>query len=84
MTASGGCDLCGLPTPAEPVTAPDVDGRFCCRGCLEVSRAVGTVDDVSAAAVRDRARGEADARGDTDDRTDHLDDPADDRSSGPT
>ena len=32
------CSLCGLPTPAPPVTAPTVDGHFCCRGCLEVSR----------------------------------------------
>ena len=35
-----GCDLCGLPTPS-PVTATGVDGVFCCRGCLEVHRALG-------------------------------------------
>jgi Cu2+-exporting ATPase len=37
-----GCTLCGLPTPDPPVTGDDVDGEFCCRGCLEVSR---TLDD---------------------------------------
>ncbi|WP_254530253.1 hypothetical protein [Natrinema gelatinilyticum] len=31
------CSLCSLPTPEEPVTADDVEGRFCCRGCSEVS-----------------------------------------------
>jgi len=52
------CSLCGLPTPAQPISAGDVDGTFCCRGCLEVSRAVDDVDDVAADAVRSRARSE--------------------------
>ena len=39
MTA---CTLCEL--PAENVTADDVDGVFCCRGCLEVYRALGDVE----------------------------------------
>jgi len=43
------CTLCGLPTPDPPVTGDDVDGPFCCRGCLEVYRAVGDVDPVTAA-----------------------------------
>ncbi|RYJ08597.1 cation-translocating P-type ATPase [Halogeometricum borinquense] len=38
---SDACSLCELPTPAEPFTADDVDGAYCCRGCLEVSRALG-------------------------------------------
>ncbi|ELZ91638.1 putative cation-transporting ATPase [Haloferax mucosum ATCC BAA-1512] len=42
-----GCTLCGLPTPNPPVTADDdVEGEFCCRGCLEISRVLG--DAVSA------------------------------------
>ncbi|SFC65645.1 Cu2+-exporting ATPase [Halobiforma haloterrestris] len=41
---STGCDLCDLPTPEPPITAPDVDGRFCCRGCLEVSRTLSNSD----------------------------------------
>ncbi|WP_265110055.1 heavy metal translocating P-type ATPase [Halosolutus halophilus] len=50
----GTCTLCSFPTPAEPHTAPDVDGTFCCQGCLEVHRTLDEVDDVSADAVRDR------------------------------
>ncbi|QLD86106.1 cation-translocating P-type ATPase [Natronomonas halophila] len=41
------CRLCDLPTPDPPVTADDVDGAFCCRGCLEVQRRLG--DDAEAA-----------------------------------
>jgi Cu2+-exporting ATPase len=33
------CQLCDLPTPDPPVTDPDVEGSFCCQGCLEVARA---------------------------------------------
>ncbi|WP_254766489.1 heavy metal translocating P-type ATPase [Salinilacihabitans rarus] len=47
------CTLCGLPTPDDPITDPDVDGTFCCRGCLEVRRALGEVDDARAGAVED-------------------------------
>ncbi|WP_435067332.1 heavy metal translocating P-type ATPase [Haloplanus sp. C73] len=36
------CTLCDLPTPDPPVSDDDVDGTFCCRGCLEVAR---TLDD---------------------------------------
>ena len=45
MTAD--CDLCGLPAD-PPVSDSAVDGTFCCRGCLEVSRSLddaATVDD---------------------------------------
>jgi len=44
------CTLCDLPTPDPPVSDDDVDGTFCCRGCLEVSRALDA-DDASAADV---------------------------------
>ncbi|CAI49661.1 P-type transport ATPase (probable substrate copper/metal cation) [Natronomonas pharaonis DSM 2160] len=40
----GTCTLCELPTPDTPVTEADVDGEFCCRGCLEVYRSLGDVD----------------------------------------
>nr|WP_245575983.1 cation-translocating P-type ATPase [Haloplanus natans] len=46
------CTLCDLPTPDPPVTDEAVDGRFCCRGCLEVARALDA-DDASAAAEVD-------------------------------
>ncbi len=39
------CDLCELPTPPTPITDPDVDGAFCCQGCLEVSRTLERTDD---------------------------------------
>ena len=42
----GVCSLCDLETPTPPITGDDVDGDFCCRGCLEVARALGDVDDV--------------------------------------
>jgi Cu2+-exporting ATPase len=38
------CTLCDLPTPDPPVTAEDVDGVFCCQGCLVVAR---TLDDAA-------------------------------------
>jgi len=40
------CTLCDLPTGDEPHTAPDVDGEFCCRGCLAVARSLDDVDDL--------------------------------------
>ncbi|WP_311172493.1 hypothetical protein [Halobellus ordinarius] len=40
------CTLCDLPTPNQPVTAPDLEGEYCCQGCLEVAR---TVEDPTAA-----------------------------------
>ncbi|WP_265111557.1 heavy metal translocating P-type ATPase [Halosolutus halophilus] len=54
------CSLCGLPTPESPVTAADVEGSFCCRGCLEVSATLETVDDVDRERVVDRAAETAD------------------------
>ena len=49
------CTLCELPVK-EPVTDPDVDGEFCCRGCLEVARLVdeGEESDLSITAIRER------------------------------
>jgi len=48
------CTLCGLSTPADPVTDPEVEGTFCCRGCLEVAR---TLDDPAAADPDDAETG---------------------------
>ncbi|AHG02232.1 heavy-metal transporting CPx-type ATPase (plasmid) [Halostagnicola larsenii XH-48] len=42
MTA---CTLCGLPTGSRPVREADLEGEFCCRGCLEVHRAVEGMSD---------------------------------------
>ena len=35
------CSLCGLALPAAPFMADEVDGAFCCQGCLAVARALG-------------------------------------------
>jgi len=43
------CTLCDLPAPDPPVTADGVDGSFCCRGCLEVARALEGTDGRDAA-----------------------------------
>jgi len=43
--AADGCRLCDLPTGDDPVTAPDVDGEFCCQGCLTVARHLDATDD---------------------------------------
>jgi Cu2+-exporting ATPase len=53
------CTLCGLATDA-PVTDSGVEGAFCCRGCLEISRTLedpaGTEsDDVSGGSDPDDA-----------------------------
>jgi Cu2+-exporting ATPase len=39
------CTLCGLSTPSPPHTGGDVDGEFCCRGCLEVARTLDAAPD---------------------------------------
>ncbi|WP_440990563.1 heavy metal translocating P-type ATPase [Haloarchaeobius baliensis] len=44
-----GCTLCDLDLPADPVTDPDVDGEFCCRGCLAVARSLDDVEELDAA-----------------------------------
>ncbi|QAU13681.1 heavy metal translocating P-type ATPase [Halorubrum sp. BOL3-1] len=40
------CTLCDLPVGDDPHTAPDVDGEFCCRGCLAVARSLDDVEDL--------------------------------------
>ena len=40
------CTLCDLPTEPDPFTASDVDGEYCCRGCLAVARSLDDVDDL--------------------------------------
>jgi Cu2+-exporting ATPase len=56
----GTCTLCDLPTPETPVTDEEIDGEFCCRGCLEVYRTLGDVDpeEVDVDAVRRRDDGD--------------------------
>ena len=34
----GDCTLCGLPTPEPPHASSDIDGEYCCQGCLTVAR----------------------------------------------
>ena len=42
------CALCGLPTPATPVS--DAGRAYCCIGCREVARLLGAAPDQSTAA----------------------------------
>ena len=46
------CTLCDLPTPEPPIAADDVDGTFCCRGCLDVARLLDDLDTDEADAIR--------------------------------
>jgi len=43
--APDACSLCDLPTPDPPATDADVEGTYCCRGCLEVARRLGSDAD---------------------------------------
>jgi Cu2+-exporting ATPase len=67
------CQLCDLPTPDPPITDPDVEGEFCCQGCLEVSRAF----EGEALAGEALADGVSDPDSVTDGATDELDAPED-------
>ncbi|GGL43598.1 heavy metal translocating P-type ATPase [Halarchaeum grantii] len=58
---SDDCTLCELPVRGEPHTDPDVEGSFCCRGCLEVYRTMGDVDPEAVSADGGDADGERDA-----------------------
>ncbi|WP_049928568.1 heavy metal translocating P-type ATPase [Halopiger goleimassiliensis] len=58
-SSADGCALCDLPLPDDPFVGSDLEGRFCCRGCLEVARTLESVDDVERETVRSRADEEA-------------------------
>jgi Cu2+-exporting ATPase len=75
------CTLCDLPTPDPPVTAADVDGTFCCQGCLVVAR---TLDDAGADATDVDVDADADATDATDEAlgTDTPDDVDDTHGGG--
>lgn len=46
------CTLCGLPTPDPPVTNPEIDGQFCCTGCLQVHELLQDLDPEEAERIR--------------------------------
>lgn len=46
------CTLCGLPTPNPPITDPEVEGVFCCSGCLQVQDLLKDLDPEQAEKVR--------------------------------
>ncbi len=64
------CTLCGLPAGPNPITDEAVDGEFCCQGCLEVSRAVETDEDVEFSIEDVRARAADDVSTDVASTTD--------------
>lgn len=39
------CSLCDLPTPDPPITDPEIDGTYCCQGCLHIAE---NLDDPAA------------------------------------
>ncbi|OYR53798.1 heavy metal translocating P-type ATPase [Halorubrum halodurans] len=41
------CTLCDLPTGSDPHADPDVEGEYCCQGCLTVARSLEDVDDLA-------------------------------------
>ncbi|MDZ5810454.1 cation-translocating P-type ATPase [Halorubrum sp. AD140] len=63
------CTLCDLPTGDDPHVAPDVDGEYCCRGCLAVAR---SLDDVADPADLDERRPDATPADDFDGETTFL------------
>jgi len=65
------CSHCDLPTPEPPVTDEDVPGVYCCRGCLEVSRALGgPKSDDEAGLASELADGDVDSDSRPDDGAD--------------
>lgn len=50
--ASQPCTLCDLETPNPPITDDDVDGVFCCNGCLQVYQLLGDLDEEEAETLR--------------------------------
>ncbi|UVE49120.1 heavy metal translocating P-type ATPase [Haloferax larsenii] len=64
-----GCDLCGLPTPSPPITGDDVDGAFCCRGCLEITRTLGDAATADPETVERELAGEEETVPDGAERT---------------
>ena len=46
------CTLCELKVPDPPITDPEVDGTFCCSGCLHVYKLLQEMDDEQARQLR--------------------------------
>ena len=47
------CTLCSLPTPNPPVTDPDIEGTFCCTGCMQVYDLLQELDPEQAEKIRE-------------------------------
>ncbi|MGD8426671.1 MAG: cation-translocating P-type ATPase [Balneolaceae bacterium] len=46
------CTLCNLPTPDPPITDPEVEGTFCCTGCLQVHQLLQDLEPDQARHIR--------------------------------
>lgn len=46
------CTLCELETPDPPITDPDLDGVFCCSGCLHVYKMLQNMEGEQAEQLR--------------------------------
>lgn len=59
------CTLCDLSTPSPSYTDPELDGNYCCRGCLEVARTLDeTPDNANVQAALETGPSVEDAEGD--------------------
>jgi Cu2+-exporting ATPase len=63
------CTLCELPVDGHGVSDDDVEGQFCCRGCLDVYRTLGDVDTET---LREERRSERASDPPEDAETTHL------------
>ncbi|OYR98789.1 heavy metal translocating P-type ATPase, partial [Halorubrum sp. E3] len=66
------CTLCDLPTGDDPHTDPDVDGEFCCQGCLAVARSLGDAEGVDGLSDVEERRPDAEPADDFDGETTFL------------
>lgn len=48
------CTLCKLETPDPPITEEDIDGVFCCQGCLHVFKLLQDMDENKAKQLRNQ------------------------------
>jgi Cu2+-exporting ATPase len=49
------CTLCDLPLPGDPYSDTEVDGAFCCRGCLTVAQTLEDPETIDGESVRERS-----------------------------
>ncbi len=51
------CTLCGNPIKGNSYSSPDIEGEFCCMGCLRVCEILGEADDLFIQEMKERVAG---------------------------